>query len=203
LSRVRKEWTLEQAKAAQARFVARGGRRVGDPRSPLSQWRAMHDLDEIRVRFERGDDYALAMALRICANNSLLMPPWVVRAYIDRFDAVHTYRADSWEALFGPAIPKGKHLAALRKRWEYSIAVWNEVSEVQRTRNTKQQRKGGTPIDDLLFASIGKKLGLSVTLTKEYYAIEKRLYAAQLAEWTQPGNPIGELLRPYRKSPKK
>ncbi len=121
---VRKEWTLEQAQAAQKRFVARGGRPVGDPHSPLSQWQAMHDLDEEEARFKNGEKYALAMALSICCTHALQPPPWAATAYNQGFHAVHTFRTDSWETIFGPAKRwKGRQLKALRKRFENSIVV--------------------------------------------------------------------------------
>jgi hypothetical protein len=202
VSRVRKEWTLKQAQGAQDRYVARGGR-LESPEGPLFQWGAMHWLEKLQARFESGEKYALATALRVCANHALPMPPWVARAYIRGFDAVHNYRAESWDALFGPAIAKGRHSAALRKRRELSMRVWNEVNEVKRGRKTRQRTEGGTPIDDLLFAGIGKKLSIGVKLVKEYYAIEKRRHEALLTEWDQPGNPIGALLRPYQNPKKK
>jgi hypothetical protein len=177
VSRVRKEWTLKQALAAQERFVARGGRRFGDPRSPQSQWWALNDLDCEEARFRGGDKYALAMALRICANHALALPSWVARAYIDGFDAVHMNRDRSWDLLFGPAILK----KALRNREDKSGAVMLEIQRLHRAKvghphKSDEYFTSGEPIDDELFAKVGKNLGIGTTLVKKYYRHEKNRY---------------------------
>jgi hypothetical protein len=191
--RVRKEWTLKQAREADKRYRPRKGKGSHDPHRPSAQWYGLHDLDEEEARFQAGDQYALAAALRICANHALPMPPWVATAYIRGFDAIHCFQTDSWETLFGRRILKGQHLIAQRKKWELAPAVWLEV----------QKRKARKPIDDLMFAAIGKKLGISVSLAKEYYALEKEYNEREMAKWAEAGNPIGELLAPYRNLPKK
>lgn len=164
--RVRKEWTFERARAAQKRFTAGGGKR-DDPKSPFAQWAALQELEQLRARRESGEQYALTYAVRVCAGHSLPMPEWVARAYIEAFDTIDSRRAGSWEAVFGPAIPKGRHLAALRKEHLHSIAVWNAVLA---------RHERGEPIDDSLFAEIGEKLGLGLTLTKRYYSLQKKFW---------------------------
>ena len=163
---VRADWTLEQAQSAQRSFQAEGGA-FNDPTGPLYRWFALRTLEELRVRHEQGNAYALMLAIRKCANHDLVMPSWVSAGYIRAFDTVHNYRAKSWDEVFGSPLPKNAQLAALRKRRTKSIHVWNEVNE---------RHQKGAPIDDLLFASVGKKLGLGVTLTKEYYAEWARFY---------------------------
>jgi hypothetical protein len=188
---VRKEWTEKQARAAQRRFEARGGKRFG-ARRPYAQWRALQELDALEQRFLAGDRYALALALRDCAAHALPMPDWVADAYIRGFDAVHTYQADSWEQLFGPVIPKGKHLLKLRREFEQSIAVYLEVQR-------RHEQGGREPIDDALFESVGEKFDLGKTTVAKYYVEEKRRMDAMQRALAQPGNPIGELLRPFRR----
>jgi hypothetical protein len=167
---VHKEWTLEQAQAAQRAFEADGGS-SSDPTGPLFRWDALQTLEEIRTRYENGDDYALMLAIRMCANHDLVMPEWVAKAYIRAFDTVNGYRAKSWDDVFGHPLPKNAQLAALRKKRMKAAKVWTEVNK---------RHKAGAPIDDLLFASVGKKLGLGVTLTKEYYAAWARRIEAGL-----------------------
>jgi hypothetical protein len=156
----RKQWTAKQAWAAHERFLGRGGS-PSDPSAPYSQWAALHTLDDLERRFSAGEKYALLQAVRKCANHDLPMPEWLSAAFIKAFDQVHTYRAKSWDEVFGTPIPKGVQMAALKKRREKSAHVWNAVQGA---------RSQGIPVDDELFAGVGKKLGLGVTLTKEYYA---------------------------------
>ncbi len=201
-----REWTPKQALAAQERFVAHGGRRHGDPRSPLSQWWALRDLDDEEARFQAGERYALAMALRICANHALPLPRWVARAYIDGFDAVHMNRGRScsWDTLFGPATVK----KALRNRDEKSGAVWLEVQRLHQAgvgvaHKSDEYFTAGESIDDELFAKVGKKLRIGTTLVKKYYRYEKNRHAECSRAFNQPGNPVGEMLRPYQARSKK
>jgi hypothetical protein len=187
--RVRKEWTLKQALTADKRYTPREGKR-SDPHRPSAQWRAMHELDALEVRFQGGEQYALAMALRDCANHALPMPPWVAAAYIKGFDLVHTYRADTWDVLFGAPIPKGKQQRKLREQFELAGAVWHEV---------QRRHDAGEAIDEELFEDVGKTLGIGKTVAKDYYALDKAEVEARLAQWGQPGDPIGEVLKRYRK----
>jgi len=126
---------------------------------------ARQTLAKYEVAFRAGDSYALMQAIRKCANHDLVMPAWVADGYIRAFDRVHNYRAKSWDSVFGKPLPKGAQLSALRKKREKAAHVWNEV-------HTAHQR--GIPIDDLLFADVGKKLGIGVSLTKKYYSDWKR-----------------------------
>jgi hypothetical protein len=187
--RVRKEWTRKQALTAQKRFEEAGGRRF-DPQRPLAQWEAMHELDQLEQRFLAGDRYALAEALRVCASRNLPMPPWVAGAYIKGYDAVNSLDADSWDVLFGPLVPKGKHIEKLRKRAKHSGAVYHEV---------QRRHHAGEAIDDELLTDIGKRLGISASTAWEWYRAEKRYYDSVF----RPGTPIAETLRPYRQRPKK
>ncbi|MGD9597627.1 MAG: hypothetical protein AB7G76_06320 [Steroidobacteraceae bacterium] len=158
-----KHWTHEQAREAQQRFIDAGGN-WADPTSPFSQWVGLHKLDAYEQSFKSGNKYALMCALRECARASLPMPDWVATAYIGAFDCVSFYRAKTWDDVFGPALPKGAQLAALRKRLMKSVQVWNAVNE---------RHKRGEAIDDALFADVGQKLALGLSLTKEYYAFMK------------------------------
>ena len=190
---VRKDWTLKQAQAAQKRFEAGGGRRF-HPHRPYAQWEALHELDALQNQFASGDRYALATALRICANRALPMPAWVAAAYIKGYDAVNCLSATSWDVLFGPVIPKGKQLESLRRRSENWGAVWHEV---------QRRHAAGESIDDELFEDIGQKLGIGATTAKEWYRSEKHHYDTMLKAWDQPGHPIGDVFRPYRERTKK
>jgi hypothetical protein len=154
-----KEWTQEEALSAHGQFVACGGS-VSDPAGPYWQWWALNELDALEAQFKSGEKYVLAMAVRICASNVLPLPHWAAAAYIEGFDAVHTFQTGTWEKLFGPAIPKGRQLHPLRQRWLKAGAVSNEV---------QQRRATATAID---FDQLAKQFGISTTSAKEYAALE-------------------------------
>jgi hypothetical protein len=158
--KARKDWTHAQAWAAQRRFRANGGA-AADPAGPYSQWAALHTLDEYERAFRAGDSYALMQAIRKCAQHDLAMPAWVAAAYIRAFDRVHNFRAKSWDAVFGKPLRKGTQLVAVRKKREKSVQVWNAV---------RAAHQRGRAIDDPLFATVGRELGIGLTLAKEYYS---------------------------------
>lgn len=177
--KVKKSWTHDQAWAAQEKFRKSGGASA-DPAGPFNQWVALRSLDEMKITFEGGDSFTLMRAIRLCANRDLVMPDWVQRGYIQAFDKVNNYRAKSWDEVFGKPLPKGANLNALRKKREKSILVLNQIQRrIGRNQildKTTQDWKSDplVSIDDELFRDVGIQFGLGVTLTKEYYASEKK-----------------------------
>ena len=112
-----KDWTLKEAWAAnEAAMTENPERSFADPTLPFSRWVALHNLEQLRARYEQGEKFALMSAIRECANHDLIMPRWVGAGYIKSFDTILNYRSEDWNEVFGRPIPKGKHLAALRKK---------------------------------------------------------------------------------------
>ena len=135
-------------------------RSASDPTLPIFRLAARDRLEQERKRFEEGDQMALLAAIRCCANHDLVMPEWVSRGFIKGYDAVLNYRASSWDDVFGRPLPKGKHLAALRKKRLTSVQVWNEV---------RAAVLKGESIEDDFFSRVGAKLAIGKTLASEYY----------------------------------
>jgi hypothetical protein len=128
-------------------------------------WRAS-ELPACERDFRNGDRMALAHAIAICASASprRALPKWAALAFVAGYSGIIHYRSDSWESIFGPARPKGQHLAALRKESQKSLEVWSEI---------QLRHEAGTPIDDELFEAVGKKNGIGKTVVKEYFAAAK------------------------------
>ena len=164
---VNKEWTLEEAWAAnQAVLEENPEKLISDPTLPFAQWAALRQLDECRKNYEE-DRYQLMTAIRICAAHHLPLPDWAADAYIKAYDSVNNARAKSWNTVFGLPYPKGTHLSAVRKRRIKKFAVWNEITQILKT-------QPDTPIDEYLFEMVGKKFGLGKTLASEYYYAAKQ-----------------------------
>ena len=135
---------------------------------PIFQQAALHALDNLKSRFEAGDEFALLTAIRKCANFNIVMPEWVASAYIARYDRVHFCQVDSWDKAFGRPYPKGVHVGKLRRRLELRFDVYNRIRKVL-------TREPDTPIDDGLFEKVGADVGIGKTFCKELYYQAARL----------------------------
>jgi len=135
------------------------------------------ELQACERDFLDGDRMALAHAIAVCATLGKTLPKWAARAYVAGYSAIIHYRSESWESIFGPTKPKGKHLAALRKQSEKSLSIWQEIL---------RQHEAGTPIDDQLFEEVGRANGIGKTVAKSYFAAAK-----QVVEIRSTGNDRG------------
>lgn len=151
------DWDAHEALQASVN----AGEDQNDPANTFWQWYGHHALVELSEKYVGGDGFSIMQALRICANHDLSMPAWLASAYIEAFDKVLNFRAKSWDEVFGPATPKGKHLAAMRKERTFGRSVALEIH----TRHTVH----GESIDTALFESVGLKFNIGKTLASEYY----------------------------------
>lgn len=148
-------------------LAADPSRSFADPTLPVFQCAGRMMLEDERARFEAGDKNALLGAVRTCAQHGLVMPDWLASAFIRGYDQVLNLRTGSWDDAFGKPIPKGAHLAALRKKRAKTPAVWLAIQDAKRQ---------GCAIDMKLFDEIGARLGLGKTLVAEYfYGTKKKL----------------------------
>lgn len=129
---------------------------------------AVESLDREREHFEAGDPSAIMRAMRICADFDLSMPAWLAHAFIAASDQVNAHKAKSWDDVLGAPHPKGKHLAAMRKKRDKGFAAWLAV--------TVAHEQHGRPIGEALFAEVGKELALNKTLVSELYYERKAKY---------------------------
>lgn len=121
---------------------------------------ALH-LEEHRRRFQAGNAAELIAAIRFCFNEEIVPPEWIVNAFFRATNDWYSMRTKELGEAFGVQWPKGKSFSAAKKKRRLKWAVDLAVTDA---------KMRGVPIDNELFASIGKKLGLGVTLVKEYYA---------------------------------
>lgn len=179
---VNKDWTLEEALAANEAALLKNTERSNDPTMPLFQWAALHQLDEYEKYYQQ-DSYWLMTAIRTCANHDLPLPEWAAKAYIKAYDTVNNAKAKSWNAVFGNPYPKGQHLSAIRKRRMLMFSVWNEITEIlnreQIWNDATKQWESVTAIDESLFEAVGKKFHIGKTLASEYYYAAKKQMGRQ------------------------
>lgn len=180
---VRKEWTAEQAQAANDIFFRKNpDKKRCDPASPFSQWYGLHCLDQFHEQFKRGNKFALMQALRECARCNLVMPEWVAVNYIKAHDTILNYRSKDWNEVFGNPIPKGANLNALRKKRALQLGVLIEATDIL-SRNPER------PIDAGLFEEVGKKFHIGKTLTEEYCRSAEKVSGFTLREIKNKKNP--------------
>ncbi len=108
--------------------------------------------------------YCVLLAVSHVLTFDLVAPDWLAYAFNSRFDQVNNYHAGSWDdpAAFGAPIPKGTHLAALRKRRRLRFKVFLRISDIR-------EMEPQTALDKRLFTRVGRELGLGKTLAEEYY----------------------------------
>ncbi|MXS84490.1 hypothetical protein ABO04_00825 [Nitrosomonas sp. HPC101] len=158
---VDKNWTFEEAWAAQEAAFESDPSSIDDPASPYRQWQALHQLDIFEEAYKK-DPFYLMQAIGVCALHGLPLPPWAVNAYLKGYNKIADAESKSWDEVFGMPYPKGVRLSVLRKERRFKHAVYDEISRIK-----KSQPK--VAIDDDLFEKVGKKFGLGKTLTSEYY----------------------------------
>jgi len=159
---VDKNWTLEQAKAANEKFLTDNPSMFAEPTIPINQWVALHELDELKSKFINGDTFSLMTAIRKCANHDLTLPAWAACAFISAYDLVAGGNKKSWDIVFGLPYPKGTHLNAFRKRHQLKYWVWLGIKHLRKTHPE-------IAIDEALFELVGQVHNIGKTLASEYY----------------------------------
>ncbi len=153
---------FKSAQEAQKAFRAEG--KLG-PTGPLFRYVAGKNLEALHKRFQKSKSgFDVLEGVRICANHELAMPRWLAEAFIERYDAVLTARAGSWDdhQAFGEPYKKGVHLSAIRKARLGRIIVHTAVCD-------ELSRNPSVAIDKALFEKIGKEHGYGATLAADYY----------------------------------
>jgi len=130
-------------------------------------------MEELHLRFEAGNKNALIQAIRRCGQQQMVMPEWVVDAFFRATNKWYQMDIKSLDKAIGVAWPKGKSIAAAKKRRRLQFAVLNAVSKA---------KSEGCAVDDQLFEQIGRRLGLGKTLVKEYYKSARALMGAPSAK---------------------
>jgi hypothetical protein len=141
-----------------------------DPTGPLFQFNALVELGAVlEPRFRAGEDRALMLALRLCANHDLVMPEWVSRAYIEKFDRANSLRVLSWDEVFGPIVPPGRQ----PKRYMEDRVLRPKVYKLCRDKIA-----AGQPTDEALFEEVGALVGIKKTRASRLYYESRKLFSS-------------------------
>ena len=169
-------WTSTMEEA-----LAMNGEDTG-PAAPIFQWDAAQQvLAFAPPAAASGFDVLHCVAL--CAMRRLVMPDWLVRAFLVRYRAVQQLRVCSWDApqAFGPPYPKGTHVAALRRRRLSRMRVALEI-------NKFISMHPELPLDGDELVRIGKLVGEGRTRVQELQA-----EAVKMRLMKSPGDQRGAL----------
>ena len=131
---------------------------------------ALKRLYEAKEEHLKGDNMALLWAIYLCAMNDFVMPDWVSKEYLRRFRKFLHFEEKDLGSAFGIAHPKGTQINALRKKRKNQIFIYRRVKELHQGDPKKY------PIDEKLFATVGKEFYISGSTVRDYYYdFEKKL----------------------------
>lgn len=83
--------------------------------NPLMIFGGYSRIYEEKLKYEKGDKLALAHAIQIAAQHSLIMPKWLSDATVKRIRDVTSYEVRDWSDIFGQTLKKGQRIEKLRK----------------------------------------------------------------------------------------
>lgn len=130
---------------------------------PLYQRIARVNLEELFHSYQTGDKQALLEAMYGCMMHAIPFPRWCKKAFLSACEDVYTYKAKTWDDVFGHPHPKGTHLAAKREEREKSLHVCKRIQQIK-------EDDPSIPIDGHLFETVGKEFGIGgKTKTEEWY----------------------------------
>ena len=89
---------------------------------------------------------------------------------MDRYRSVTQYKVRTLDEAFGSVLPKGAKLPAYRMRREKGLQAYLE---------TEAKHEAGAAIDQELFESVGKDLGISASKVRDYYYAAKKFWDFQ------------------------
>ena len=153
-------WTATLEEATEANLLS--DLHDADPARPIFQLANAQMIESMRGETE-GSGFTVLACVRRCANHDLVMPEWLARAFIRRYDAVLNCLANSWDdpLAFGKPYP-GTHLSKLRAARTHRMDVYNRV-------NVAIQLNPKRALDVKLFREVGNEIGLKPTTVQTYY----------------------------------
>ena len=140
------------------------------PDGAFFQFAAAQQINQEKERVVNGTGFDVLQAVAACAIAGLVMPDWLARAYLRRYRAVSTARADSWDApnAFGKPYKKGTQVAALKRRRENRMVVVNFAHE-SISMNPEQA------IDNYFWERIGEATGEGKTNAQKLFSEAVRM----------------------------
>lgn len=157
--------TFEEAVEAQGKCGATFG-----PTTPLFQAGGARNVMKMRERVESGDGFAVLRCVAQCAVHDLVMPPWLVTQFLQKFRAVESGNALSWddELAFGKPYKSGTHKGKPALRQLQAVQAWHAAQEIL-------EAEPNTPKDEAFFERIGEAMDPKVkktTASEAYYRAE-------------------------------
>lgn len=127
----------------------------------FAQWLAI-GLLQANKELISTNGQAVLEGITLCARNGLPMPPWLARAYLERYTRFQVMHVRTVDEAFGIAEVTPQELAAMkqRKRLLHAVAallVWHVKINPSR------------PITKALYADVADELGIGATLCAELY----------------------------------
>jgi hypothetical protein len=127
-------------------------------------------LGACQRRYESGQREALLEAIERCIIEEWPAPAWLKDALWNAFEDVKK----SWDEVFGPPFPKGKH----RHRHDRNERIGFKLKE----RIEFLHEKEGRSITQKLFKEVGKEFGVSGSVARNLYYEIKNSEAKRAAE---------------------
>jgi hypothetical protein len=143
----------------------KAGDEMAGPHGAMFRYVAALGIERIHQKGRAITGVDVLACVRQCATHGLVMPDWLAFEFNRRYDAVAlNLRAASWDdpLAFGRPVPKGAHVAAMRKRRTLRHQVANEVRRLL-------QESPDNKIDEYLFERAGLPFGIGKTLASEMY----------------------------------
>jgi hypothetical protein len=112
-------------------------------------------------RFEEGDTSHLLWGIDLCLRTGRAAPELFATEFCNRFVRWATHQVQTLDEAFGVQRPAGQHFQELKKRYGLRPSILLRVLHVQRTKNL--------PIDDEIFAIVGKQLGVKTRYVRDIW----------------------------------
>lgn len=160
--------TFEEAMDEQEKSNCRVG-----PTAPLFQAAGAQHALRMREEVESGNGFAIMQCVAQCAKHDLVMPNWLVAQFLQRFRAVESGAAMSWDddLAFGKPHKSGTHKGKPGLRAMQAVQAWNAAREIL-------AMEPSTPIDEAFFERIGDAMDPKVktTIARKAYANGKAFF---------------------------
>lgn len=132
---------------------------VHDKERMTQYWlEAGHALEQERTKSEANDKRAVLRAIYLCATYNMPLPEWARAAFCAVYSGILDAEIRSWDEAFGPAFPKGTHVAKLKGRERLKNDVYREICYA---------RIEGKGLGDELYSEIAAKLNTNKDKVKE------------------------------------
>jgi len=139
-------------------------------------------LEELKERFlngphnpralQGGGSMALFEAIEFCGRKNIPVPAWAASAFSHGFSRVLWAEVATWDEAFGRPWTKRKSLITARKHHRIMTRIYERVLALHDGRDGSPR----LPIDNSLFAKVGKEFGIKRSLCSKLYLQERHRF---------------------------